>query len=207
MSDMRKTDSRVRRTRHMLHRSLATLIHQKSYDAIAVKEILARAEVARSTFYAHFDGKEELLLSSIRQVLADARERLPGLSDPVERLLCFSLPVLQHIEAHLRQAPVDAPGPGQRQVHRRLETVLIEQVEADLRRAPLDRLLPAVPPGLLAKHLAATFLVVIEWWLQRRPQPGAREAHELYRALVVPALLPRSSAILDSRPGSPFHPL
>ncbi|HUX24767.1 MAG TPA: helix-turn-helix domain-containing protein [Burkholderiales bacterium] len=188
MSDMRKTDSRVRRTKLLLHRSLATLIHEKSYDAIVVKEILARANVARSTFYAHFDGKEELLLSSIRHVLAAAREHVPELSDPVDRLLYFGLPVLQHIETHLQRAPVDAPRPGQRQVHRRLERVLIEQLEADIRRAPLDRITPAMPPELLAKHLVSTFLVVIDWCMHRQPAPSAREAHDLYRSLVEPAL-------------------
>lgn len=188
MSDMRKTDSRVSRTKLLLHRSLATLIHEKDYDAIVVKEILARANVARSTFYAHFDGKEELLLSSIRHMLTAARDRLSELSDPVDRLLYFSLPMLQHIEAHLQHVPVDAPRPGLRQVHRRLERLLIEQVEADIRRAPLDQAMPAMPPGLLAKHLVTTFLVVIDWWLHCRPAPGATEADGAYRALVEPIL-------------------
>jgi len=158
MNDMRKSDARVDRTRRLLHRSLATLIQEKSYDAIVVKEILARANVARSTFYAHFDGKEDLLLSSIGHVLASARDRLPELRDPVDRLLHFSLPVLQHIETHVRQAAVDAPREGHQQVHRQLEKVLLEQVEADIRRMPIDR---TMPPELLAKHLVTTFLVVI----------------------------------------------
>jgi len=186
---MRKTDSRVRRTELLLHRSLASLIHEKSYDAIVVKEILERANVARSTFYAHFDGKEELLLSSIRHMLAAARDRLPQSSDPVERLLYFSLPVLQHIEAHLEHSHMNATQPGrQQQVHQRLEHVLIEHIEADIRRAQLDRPKPAMPTELLAKHLAAAFLVVMDWWLRSRPASSAREAHDLYRALVEPTL-------------------
>lgn len=185
---MRKTDSRVRRTERSLHRSLASLIHEKSYDAIVVKEILARANVARSTFYAHFDGKEELLLSSIQHMLADAREQLAQSSDPVERLLYFSLPVLEHIEAHLERSPAGRHQPVQWQVHQRLESALIEQLEADIGRAQLAGAIPTLPPELLAKHLAATFLVVMDWWLRRRPATSAREAHDLYRALVGPTL-------------------
>ncbi|TPG47742.1 TetR/AcrR family transcriptional regulator [Rhodanobacter glycinis] len=164
---------------------VARLIHEKSYDAIVVKEILARANVARSTFYAHFDGKEELLLSSIRYVLAAARDQLSELSDPVDQLLYFSLPVLQHIEARRQQAPADAPRSGHRQVHRRLERLLLERVEADIRRSSLDR---AMPPELVAKHLVTTFLGVIDWWLHRRPAPSACEADDAYRALVEPVL-------------------
>jgi len=189
MSELRKTDSRVRRTELLLHRSLASLIHEKSFDAIVVKEILERANVARSTFYAHFDGKEELLLGSIRHMLAAARDQLPPSSDPVERLLCFSLPVFQHIEAQLEQSHLNDQQPGQqRQVHQRLEHVLIEHIEADIRRLQLDRAAPAIPPELLAKHLAAAFLVVMQWWLHHRPPSTAHAAHALYRALVEPTL-------------------
>ena len=188
MSHVRKTGSRVRRTELVLHRSLASLIHEKRYDAIVVKEILARANVARSTFYAHFDGKEDLLLSSIQHMLADARERLAQASDPVEKLLYFSLPVLHHIEAHLERSPAGRQQPVQWQVHQRLEGALIEQLEADIARAQLAGAAPAAPPELLAKHLAATFLVVMDWWLRRRPASSARETHDLYQSLVGPTL-------------------
>jgi AcrR family transcriptional regulator len=191
MNEIRKTDSRVRRTELSLHRSLASLIHEKSYDAIVVKEILARANVARSTFYAHFDGKEELLLSSIQHLLADARERLAQASDPVERLLYFSLPVLQHIEAYLERSPAGRQPPVQWQVHQRLESALIEQLEVDIGRAQLAGAEQAVPPELLARHLAATFLVVMDWWLRRRSASSAREAHDLYRSLVESTLRTR----------------
>ena len=62
-------DRRIQRTQGLLHEALGSLIHEKSYDAISVKEILDRANVGRSTFYMHFGDKDELLLSSIRDML------------------------------------------------------------------------------------------------------------------------------------------
>jgi AcrR family transcriptional regulator len=50
-------DRRVQKTRGLLLEALVSLIHEKSYDSIAVKEILHRANVGRSTFYMHFPGK------------------------------------------------------------------------------------------------------------------------------------------------------
>src|SRR5215469_931964 len=47
-------DRRVQRTRDLLHEALGSLIREKPYDEIAVKEILDRANVGRSTFYLHF---------------------------------------------------------------------------------------------------------------------------------------------------------
>jgi AcrR family transcriptional regulator len=188
MSESRKADSRVRKTELALHRSLASLIHEKSYDEIVVQEILARANVARSTFYAHFDGKEELLIGSIRHVLGVARAAQPAPADPVERLLGFSLPLLQHIEAHMERSSAGVQDTGHEQVHQRLTQVLCEVVEADIRRAQLDRAVCDVPAGLLARHLAATFLVVLEWWLPQRQSHDAGAANQFYRALAEPAL-------------------
>jgi AcrR family transcriptional regulator len=92
-------DRRVRKTRGLLHGALATLVHEKPFDAIVVKEILGRANVGRSTFYAHFRDKEELLLSAIRELLASGGAAPAAhATDPARGLLRFSLPVLEHIE-------------------------------------------------------------------------------------------------------------
>jgi len=45
---------------------LIDLAHEKPYDSIAVKEILDRANVGRSTFYTHFQDKHELHRINIR---------------------------------------------------------------------------------------------------------------------------------------------
>jgi len=187
------TDPRIRKTELALHRSLASLIHEKGYDAIVVQEILERANVARSTFYAHFDGKEELLLGSIRHVLGAARAMQPVAADPVDKLLGFSLPLFQHIEAHMERSSADVQGGAQREVHQRLVQQLAESLEADIHRAQLDRAIPRdPPPALLAKHLATTFLVVLEWWLPQRHSHDASSANGAYRALVGPALRSRA---------------
>ena len=52
-------DRRVRRTRGRLRAALGSLLHERPYEDIAVKQILARADVGRSTFYAHFDDKDD----------------------------------------------------------------------------------------------------------------------------------------------------
>jgi AcrR family transcriptional regulator len=53
-------DRRVVRTQRELHKALVSLIHPKNYDAITVEDICAAASVGRSTFYAHYTGKDYL---------------------------------------------------------------------------------------------------------------------------------------------------
>jgi AcrR family transcriptional regulator len=59
-------DPRVRRTRRRLHDSLLALTVERGYDAVTVQDVLTHAETARSTFYAHFRDKDDLLLSGFR---------------------------------------------------------------------------------------------------------------------------------------------
>src|ERR1044071_6290760 len=58
-----KIDRRAGRTERSLREALIALILEKRYDAITVQNIIDRADVGRSTFYAHYRDKEDLLLS------------------------------------------------------------------------------------------------------------------------------------------------
>jgi AcrR family transcriptional regulator len=72
------TGRRIQKTQNLLREALVSLIHEKNYDAIVVKEILDRANVGRSTFYTHFRDKDELLVSGIHDMLRSVQStKLP----------------------------------------------------------------------------------------------------------------------------------
>ena len=56
-----KMDARVRYTKMMLKQALLDLMQHKPVNKITVKEVCARAEVNRATFYAHFSDCFDLL--------------------------------------------------------------------------------------------------------------------------------------------------
>lgn len=55
-------DRRVQKTRKLLSDAFVALIVEKGYDEVSIQDILDRANVGRSTFYAHYENKEQLLL-------------------------------------------------------------------------------------------------------------------------------------------------
>ena len=65
-----REDRRVQRTRELLRGALFSLIREKGFEVLTVQDIIDRANVGRATFYAHFDNKEDLLLSGF-DVLRD----------------------------------------------------------------------------------------------------------------------------------------
>src|SRR5215469_590889 len=65
----RKLDRRVRRTRNALGDALIALIEERSFQDITVQDILDRAQISRSTFYAHYRDKDDLFLSDVEDFL------------------------------------------------------------------------------------------------------------------------------------------
>lgn len=57
-----RVDRRVQKTQKLLSDALVSLILEKGYDAVSIADIIQRANVGRSTFYAHYENKEQLLL-------------------------------------------------------------------------------------------------------------------------------------------------
>jgi AcrR family transcriptional regulator len=56
-------DRRVQKTRKLLQDALIELVAEKGYESVSIREILDNANVGRSTFYAHFQDKDQLLHS------------------------------------------------------------------------------------------------------------------------------------------------
>lgn len=177
------SDRRAERTRARLHQALASLIHEKPYGGVVVKEILARADVGRSTFYSHFRNKEELLESSIRDVLEPGNRDL----SVAEEMLQSARRMFEHIDQQLAaEKRLDAPG--QTHVHERLRAMLVGRVADRLNTAAVDQRSgrPDLPDDLIAQFVASTFVVLLEWWLNGNTAIGAAELSKIMERLIAP---------------------
>jgi AcrR family transcriptional regulator len=178
----RATDRRVRKTDARLHEALMSLIHDKSYDRIAVRDILDRADVGRSTFYAHFRDKDDLLASGIDEALQSMRSSAAAAGDP---FAWFSLPIFEHIHRHRLEGKA-APVNGRSAIHARLQRTIEELITDDAGRRFARRRVGPIPAELAVKHVASTFVLVLNWWLDVAGERSPREADALFRALVIP---------------------
>ena len=139
--------------------------YASAYDAIAIKDVLLRA----------IEGR----------MAAVARSR--------ERLIAFSMPILEQLEQD-RAAGAAAVDEEERAAAReRLLGLLSDLILAELRspRAPAPGARGSegtLPPELLARHLASTFVQVLDWWEESPSPVPAREANDYFRSLVLPVL-------------------
>lgn len=189
MAGKRVTDRRIQKTQTLLREALVSLIREKSYDAIAVKEILDRANVGRSTFYMHFRDKDELLVSGIHDMLRSVHSKgLPSSATRHERLTSFSLPIFEYHDQH-RHTGEDRMGTrGRAIVHEHLRRVLTDVIAAEVGRDNRRQRKTAgrLPPDLLVQYVASTFILVLNWWLETRSALRPKEVNDLFRSLVLP---------------------
>ncbi|SEP38177.1 transcriptional regulator, TetR family [Niastella yeongjuensis] len=87
--DLRE-DRRIQKTKKLLADSLGQLMREKEYDAITIQDIIDKANVGRSTFYAHYESKENLLLHNINF----QRELIHFTSNDAQHPMEINLPYL-----------------------------------------------------------------------------------------------------------------
>jgi AcrR family transcriptional regulator len=184
-------DRRVQKTRQVLYEAFDALIVEKNFDAIAVRELLERANVGRSTFYTHYRGKEELLDGRIHDVIgAPGSASSAAGSERHERILSFSLPILEHIDRHRRTVKSTMDRRGQEVLHEHLRRVIAGTIEDafELDRQGRRELANGMPRELLVRYLSSIFVLVLDWWLESGRRLTPCEADGLFRALALPAL-------------------
>jgi len=89
-------DRRIQKTLSLLREALVSLIAEKPYDSIVVKEILDRANVGRSTFYTHFRDMDDLLVSGLHDMLGEVPSPTRHGGRSKDRFLWFSFPLFGH---------------------------------------------------------------------------------------------------------------
>jgi AcrR family transcriptional regulator len=176
-------DRRVQRTRTALYDALVRLIRMKPYDEISVADILGEADVGRSTFYAHFTSKDDLLARSLDRLkallteVAGAQEAAMAGRDATTREVSRAL--FAHV-AEYRDIPLAlAGGRGATIVSGAIGKALADTVKALPLEAP-----DGVPRELAVEFVVATFATVLRYWLERRPGMTAVEADETFLRLV-----------------------
>ena len=149
-------DPRVKRTRKLLQQTLNDLMHEKSFDAITVQDIAERSTLNRATFYAHFEDKNDLLDSIMRegieQALAGNVPDTAALSTDTLRTLCRTVfDFLAQVRDHCRPQ------------HRQFDPLLEKAVQDILYRFIVRWLQRARPTALAGGASVETVAAVLSW--------------------------------------------
>jgi AcrR family transcriptional regulator len=193
MARQGKSDRRSRRSRGLIVEALIALMLEKRYDRITVQQIIDRANVGRTTFYAQFRNKEDVLASEFERVLGFLHEQQLGSAEESGKQLLPSLGLFRHVHEQqpLYQALVRglAIDPHYQAVHRHLRDRAGRQLALAAGARPL-----AVPPEIVADYLVGALLTLVRSWLDQGSGYTAEQMEAVFQQLVMPgvrAVLPQ----------------
>ncbi len=180
-------DRRVVRTRDSIRQALISLIAEKGFESISVQEILDRANVGRSTFYAHFTGKSQLLLDGFETLECELRTHVVGAKSQetaTPARFHFSLPLFQHAADHRRVFRAMVGRRSGLMVQTRMQKLIVDLVENELDsfRPPL----PAKGPVRSAtiQLCAGACYALLVWWIDGHSGLSADEIDNRFQEFV-----------------------
>jgi len=178
-----KNDRRSQRTRHLLGEALVDLMMEKGYNAITVSDIIERANVGRSTFYAHYRDKDNLLVSEFAPVVDVLSLHSPH--NAAGNPFFPSLGLFQHVGEQHKLYKVLVWGSGADLPFKYMQKLLSEKIEQGLNRSGRGF---DIPLPILANFVAGSFLTLLKWWMDNKTLYSAEQIDEIFQKLTMPGI-------------------
>jgi AcrR family transcriptional regulator len=166
------------------------LVVEVPYETITVQQVLDRANVGRSTFYTHFQDKDELLMwgtQHLKEALSVAAAQHHS-EDP-EDIVNFSRAMFDHAYGYrkiYRALVTSSVWPHLRQ---RIQNIIAEQVRRQCKLMKrTQKTKSKLPLELFVHYLASTLLTVLTWWFDHNSPLSPEEIDDVYRGLVLPSV-------------------
>ena len=176
---MQTQDKRVKRTQNLLAKALIDLTLEKGYEAVTIRDITQRADVAYTTFFRHYPDKDALLQDVLEVVLDDLvgllQPHMPT-DDPAE----VGTLLFQYVGEHSEVSRVLLSTRGSR--------ALAQQMVAEGSQRVLSEHQPRsgslVPAEVAANHLVASSVALVQWWLEHDMPYTPAQMGVMYRDLI-----------------------
>lgn len=179
-----KNDRRSQRTRSLIDRAFVELLVEKTYDTITVQDIIDRANVGRSTFYAHYLDKEDVLTSQFQWLIENLHQA--PLTDMAQGTLA-SLEIFRHTQAHHHLYKALMWGQGGEMIFKIWYGLINHQIEQVLIQY-LNGRPSTVPPLVLATFISGAFLALLRWWLDNNMPYPPEEINRMFEQMVMPSI-------------------
>lgn len=174
-------DRRQQKTRDAVFKALSTLLETKRYSNITVQEIIDEANIGRSTFYAHFDTKDELLKAMCTDIfshvfsddlMSEETHDFSGNNNGLEARLT-------HILYHLKDSEKNIVGilacESGELFMKYFKEYLSEMFSPYLNEAKMR-----APADFVLNHLVGSFAETVKWWIDNRMKYSPEETARYY---------------------------
>lgn len=195
-----KIDRRVKRTRRALREAMTNLMAEKGYDQVTIEELTDRADIGRTTFYLHYNAKQDLLIEQFGELLDNLVIQLSEISlsawrqngdslvvdDHPSRPICM---IFQHAADNEELYRIVLQGEGVDQASQRLQTLITNAINTYLSNKLGDdreEINLKIPLEVFANYFAGALLGVLKWWLETGMPYTTEEMETIFFQMFLP---------------------
>ncbi|MBP3852809.1 MAG: TetR/AcrR family transcriptional regulator, partial [Erysipelotrichaceae bacterium] len=160
-------DRRQKRTRQSIFDAFTHLLETKNYSQITVQEIIDEANIGRSTFYSHFETKDELLKSICAEIFDHVfaedlkKEDTHDFSGRDKNMEAEITHILYHLQDNSRYI--------KRILSSESGDILMWYFKGYLEKVfegELDRMDTKIPKDYVLNHMICDFAETVRWWMK-----------------------------------------
>lgn len=186
-------DRRQKKTRDAILRAFTELLAEKHYNRISVQEIIDRADIGRTTFYAHYETKDYLLKDLCEELFGHIIDTAMGLPHGHYHYSCGSETdsVFLHLLRHLQENDSHIIELLSSQNNEIFLRYFKENLRRLIRIQYADKGLlksEALPEDYLVNHISASFVETVDWWISRDMAETPEQLAEYFLSVIEPVL-------------------
>ena len=180
-------DRRVRRTQKLLGEALIAEALEKGYKNITIQDVTKRADVGYRTYFRHYTGLDELLVSVAQDRLDEFYEildlPLPGelVNDPVEFFHKIGDTLFQYIKQNQVMFRFLILDDSSRFVLDPVMSRACQKAEILLSALPQDN----IPAGVAANHIISSVFSLMRWWLENDLRHSPQKMGEIFTDMII----------------------
>lgn len=184
MQKVKNDDRRIQRTRTSLTQALLSLLPERGWDELTVQDLCDRANIGRSTFYAHFQNKEELLASGLNDLRAFLSERQsPPANEHTTNELAFVRGLIEHINENKILCRAIFGRRSGHVVQMRFREMVEHLVREHLAHAP-----PEWRRDAAVHFISGALVEMLAWFVDSGSGVSVEEVERHFRNLAYPAV-------------------
>lgn len=186
-------DRRQQKTRKAIMEAFTRLLFRENYNKITIQEIIDEANVGRTTFYAHFETKDDLLKELCQELFGHVidsamdRSHTHGLYSEGSAPTSVFCHLLQHLNENQNNILGLLSCESNEIFLRYFKDSLNELVQSQL-SAWDCRNRTMLPEDFLINHISSSFVETILWWIKGGRKQSPIELDKYFRAVIEPIL-------------------
>ncbi len=182
-------DRRQRKTREAIFQAFTTLLSKENYNQITVQDIIDTANVGRSTFYSHFETKDDLLKQFCEDLFDHMIETAHGHFTDAHRNTGGSifLHLLIHVQENNQNIATLLSSPNNDIFMRYFQNGLNNVVRQQYGGCSLIER-SGLPEDYVINFISTHFVATVYWWLSQDTKVSPRTIESYFKATLDPLL-------------------